>query len=316
MQAVRYSQYGAADVMRYEDAERPRPQPGQVLVKVAATSFNPVDVGIRAGFLQQVFPLHFPHTPGIDVAGTVAELGEGVAGLSIGDVVIGFLPMNENGAAAEFVLAPAEVLTAAPTSIPLTAAAALPAVALTAWQALFEHARLQPGQRILINGAGGGVGGFAVQLAKQAGATVIATASPRSADVVRSYGANQIVDYTSTTLKDAITEPVDVVLNLVTASEQDMAGLMGLIRPGGVLVSTTSPAQDDLERNVRAVRMFVRSDADQLATIIARVDAGELRVDVSASYPLSEIARVHELSDAGQIRGKVLLIPGLGKEQP
>jgi NADPH:quinone reductase-like Zn-dependent oxidoreductase len=309
MKAVRYHEYGDADVMRYEDADRPHPGAGGVLVRVAATSFNPVDAAIRAGHLQQVFPLRFPHTPGIDVAGTVAELGEGVTGLALGDAVIGFLPMNENGAAAEFVLAPAGVLTAAPSSIPLASAAALPAVGLTAWQALFEHANLQRGQRLLVNGAGGGVGGGVVQLAKSAGAIVIATASSRSAGTVAGYGADQIIDYTSTRLADAVTEPVDVVLNLVTASEPDMAAMVAMIRPGGVLVSTGSPARPDPERNVRALSMAVRSDADQLATLVARVDADELRVDITGTYHLSEIASVHEQSAAGRLHGKVLLTP-------
>ena len=309
MKAVRYYEYGDTQVMRYEDAAQPRPAAGQALMGVAATSFNAVDSSIRAGYLQQQMPVRFPHTPGIDVAGTVADLGEGVTGLNIGDAVIGFLPMNENGAAAEFVLAPADVLTAAPRRVPLPDAAALPAVALTAWQALFEHANLHAGQRILINGAGGGVGGFAVQLAKGARATVIATASPRSTDAVRSDGADQLVDYTTTALTDAIKEPVDVVLNLVRASEQDMAGLVSLVAPGGVLVTTASPARDDPARKVRAISMFVRSDAKDLAAIVARVDAGDLRIDISETYPLSDIVLVHEKGAAGQFRGKVLLVP-------
>ncbi len=309
MKAVRYHEYGDPQVMRYEDAELPHPAPGQVLIRVAATSFNPVDASIRAGYLRQQLPVRFPHTPGLDVAGTVVALGEGVTGLDIGDAVIGFLPMNENGAAAEFVVAPAAVLAAVPRTVALAAAAALPAVALTAWQALFEHARLQAGQRVLINGAGGGVGGYAIQLAKGAGATVIATASPRSADAVRAGGADQLVDYTATLLTDAITEPVDVVLNLVRASDQDMARLVGLVAPGGVLVTTTSPAQDDPAHGVRAISMFVRSDARDLAAIVARVDAGDLRIDISASYPLTDIALVHKQSDAGAIRSKVLLLP-------
>jgi len=309
MKAVRYHEYGDPQVMRYEDAELPHPAPGQVLIRVAATSFNPVDASIRAGYLRQQLPVRFPHTPGLDVAGTVVALGEGVTGLDIGDAVIGFLPMNENGAAAEFVVAPAAVLAAVPRTVPLAAAAALPAVALTAWQALFEYAHLQAGQRVLINGAGGGVGGVAVQLAKGAGATVIATASPRSADAVRAGGADQLVDYTATLLTDAITEPVDVVLNLVRASDQDMARLVGLVAPGGVLVTTTSPAWDDPAHGVRAISMFVRSDARDLAAIVARVDAGDLRIDISATYPLTDIALVHKQSDAGTIRGKVLLLP-------
>ena len=159
MKAVRYHEYGDASVLRYEDADRPKPSAGEVLIQVAATSFNPVDGAIRAGYLQQVFPIRFPHTPGIDVAGTVAAVGPGVSGFSVGDPVIGFLPMTGNGAAAEFALAPADLLAAAPSSLPLAQAAALPSAALTAWQALFEHADLRAGQRLLINGAGGSVGG-------------------------------------------------------------------------------------------------------------------------------------------------------------
>ena len=192
MKAVRFHEYGGPEVLRYEDADRPRPQRGQVLVRVAATSFNPVDVAMRAGFLRQVFPVTLPHTPGIDVAGTVAELGDGVEEWSIGD---------------------------------------------------------------------------------------------------------------------AVTEPAGVVLNLVTVSEEEMAGLRGLVVDGGVIVSTTSPATDDPGRGVRAVNVFARSDAGQLATIVGRVDSGELRVDVSERFPLSELARVHELGASGKFRGKVLLTP-------
>jgi NADPH:quinone reductase-like Zn-dependent oxidoreductase len=309
MKAVRFHEFGGPEVLRYEDVDRPRPAAGQVLIRVAATSFNPVDAAIRSGFLQQVFPVALPHTPGIDVAGTLAEIGEGVAGWSVGEAVVGFLPMTEDGASAEFVLAPAELLTGAPTSIPLGDAAALPSASLSAWQALFEQADLKAGQRVLVNGAGGGVGGYALQLAKQAGATVIATASPRSRDAVEALGADRIVDYTATAVTEAISEPVEVVLNLVNAPESDLAGLTDLVSDGGVLVSTTSPVRDDPGRDVRSVRLFVRSDAGQLATIVERVDSGELRVDVSERFPLSEIARVHELGEAGKFRGKVILTP-------
>jgi threonine dehydrogenase-like Zn-dependent dehydrogenase len=159
---------------------RPLPGEGQARVRVAATSFNGVDGKIRAGRMQGPMPLQLPHIPGLDVAGTVDALGEGVDRLQVGDPVIGFLPFAADGATAEYVLAAAASLAPAPSSIPLADAAALPVVGLSAWQALFEHADLQSGQRIFINGAGGAVGGYAVQLAKAAGAHVIATASPRT----------------------------------------------------------------------------------------------------------------------------------------
>jgi NADPH:quinone reductase-like Zn-dependent oxidoreductase len=309
MKAVRYFTYGGPEVLRYDDVEQPRPAAGQVLIRVAATSFNPVDAALRAGYLQQVAPLALPHTPGIDVAGAVDALGADVAGWSLGDAVVGSLPMTEDGAAAKLVLAPAHLLTAAPTSIPLVDAAAIPTVSLTAWQALFEHANIRTGQRVLINGAGGGVGGYAIQLARQAGAVVIATASQRSRDVVHALGADQVVDYTSTRLTDAITEPVDVLLNLVAVSEAELANLSSVVAGGGVVVSTTTPARDDPARDVRGVHVYMHSDARQLGAIVARVDSGALRVDVSDRYSLSDIAQVHEQGGSGAFRGKVVITP-------
>jgi NADPH:quinone reductase-like Zn-dependent oxidoreductase len=169
-----------------------------VLIRVAATSFNGVDGNIRAGFMQGPIPVTLPHTPGIDVSGTIAGLGEGVDRFEVGDRVIGFLPMAGDGAAAEYVVAPSEILAPAPTTVPLVDAAALPTVGLTAWQALFDHAKLTAGQRVLINGAGGAVGGYAVQLAKNAGAYVIATAGPRSSEQAKAAGADEVIDHTTT----------------------------------------------------------------------------------------------------------------------
>lgn len=310
MQALRYHEFGGPDVLRLDEIEPPVPGPGEVLVRVAGTSFNPVEAAIRSGFMRDAMPVALPHVPGIDVAGTVAALGPDVTGHALGDRVAGFLPMTAPGAAAEYAIAPAGVLTAAPRTVPLADAAAVPAVALTAWQALTEHAGLRPGQRILINGAGGGVGGYAVQFAHALDATVVATASPRSTDAVRAAGADRIVDYTATDVAAAVDEPVDVVLNLIRADEAAMDALVRLVRPGGVLVSTASPAREDATRGVRTVSMYVRSDAAQLAGIVQRIDAGEVTVDVSDRYPLADAARVHELAERGALRGKVVITIG------
>ena len=214
MKAVRFHEYGTPEVLRYEDVDQPAPGVGEVRIRVAATSFNPVEGNIRAGVMQGPIPIRLPHTPGIDIAGTVDALGEDVAGFDVGDRVIGALPLTSTGAAAEYVIAPAGILAAAPMSVPLVDAAGLPLVGLTAWQALFEHAELQAGQRILISGAGGAVGGYAVQLAKAAGAYVIATGSPRSSERVKAAGADEVIDHTSSEVTTAVTEPVDVLLNL------------------------------------------------------------------------------------------------------
>jgi NADPH:quinone reductase-like Zn-dependent oxidoreductase len=310
MKAVRFHEYGDPDVLRFEDVDQPVPGAGQVRIRVAATSFNGVDGNIRGGFMQGPIPVKLPHTPGIDVAGTVDALGEGVAGLELGAKVVGFLPMAEPGAAAEYVLSPAEILTRAPKSIPLPDAAALPLVGLTAWQALFDHAKLTAGQRVLINGAGGGVGGYAVQLAKNAGAHVIAVAGPRRSEQVKTAGADEVIDHTSTDVVAAVTEPVDVVLNLAPIDPAQLAALVTLIRPGGVLVNTTvwMPAPSDEQRGVRGIDLFVGSDADQLAQLVGLVDSGELRVDIAQRVPLAELPAVHIQAGAGALSGKVVIV--------
>ncbi|MEU5891524.1 NADP-dependent oxidoreductase [Streptomyces sp. NPDC047461] len=311
MKAVRFHEYGDPDVLRYEDVEQPVPGAGEVLIRVAATSFNPVDGNIRGGFMRGPIPVVLPHTPGIDVAGTVDALGEGVDAIAVGDDVVGFLPMDGNGAAADYVLAPAELLAPAPKSIPLADAAALPLVGLTAWQALFDHGKLTAGQRVLINGAGGAVGGYAVQLAKNAGAHVIATASPRSSEAVTSAGADEVIDHTATSVSAAVTEPVDLALNLAPVAPDELAALVTLVRSGGVLVNTTvwMPAPSDEERDVHGIDLFVRSDADQLAQLVALTDRGELRVDVAQRLPLANLPALHALAAEGTVHGKVIVVP-------
>jgi NADPH:quinone reductase-like Zn-dependent oxidoreductase len=255
MKAIRFHEYGDADVLRYEDVEEPVPGSEEVRVRVAATAFNPVDGGIRGGYLRDAFPVALPHVPGIDVAGTVDAVGANVTTRGIGDRVIGFLPMLADGSAADYVIAPAQVLADAPTSIPLSDAASLPSVGLTAWQSLFEHAELRAGQRLLVNGAGGAVGGYAIQLAKRAGAYVIATASPRSSERVRAAGADEIIDHTTTSAAEAVSSPLDVVLNLAPVAPADVTPLARLVRQGGVVLSTVPTAMPDETSGVRAVTL-------------------------------------------------------------
>jgi NADPH:quinone reductase-like Zn-dependent oxidoreductase/quercetin dioxygenase-like cupin family protein len=272
---------------------------------VAATTFNGVDANIRGGAMQGPIPVDLPHTPGIDVAGTVDALGAGVDTLAIGDRVIGFLPMAGVGAAAEYAVAPADALTAAPGTVPLADAAALPVVGLTAWQALFEHAKLTAGQRVLINGAGGAVGGYAIQLAKNAGAHVVATAGPRSSRRVRDAGADQVIDHTTADVTTVVTEPVDVVLNLAPVDPAQLGALVTLIRDGGTLVNTTvwMPAPGDEKRSVKGIDLYVRSDARQLAELVAQVDAGRLRIDVAERVPLADLPALHARAATGALPG-------------
>ncbi|WP_136041849.1 MULTISPECIES: NADP-dependent oxidoreductase [unclassified Microbacterium] len=309
MKAVRFHEVGGPEVLQYGEIEQPNPGAGQVRLRVAASAFSAADNGMRAGFLP--IPLTLPHIPGYDVSGTVDAVGEGVTGFAIGDPVIGFLPMGEDGGAAECTIAPADALVPAPTSVPLADAAAFPSVVLTARQALFEDGDLQAGQRVLIVGAGGVVGKYAIALAARAGAHVVATASPRSADAVRAAGAHEIIDHTVTPVLEAVSEPVDMLLNLAPIEPDEFAALVALVRDGGIVLSTTAwmPAPDDADRDVRSVVVFVRSDAARLAELVGLVDSGDLHLEVTRRIPLAELPALHAEAAAGPIAGKVIVVP-------
>jgi NADPH:quinone reductase-like Zn-dependent oxidoreductase len=309
MKAVRFHQVGGPEVLQLEDIAQPVPAAGQVRLRVAASAFNAADNGMRAGFLP--IPVVLPHVPGYDVSGTIDAIGDGVEGFVAGDQVVGFLPMAEDGGAAEYVIAPADAIVAAPTSMPLADAAALPSVALTARQALFDDGHLEAGQRLLIVGAGGAVGKHAIALAKRAGAYVIATASPRSEDAVRAAGADEIIDHTETGVLDAVSDQVDMLLNLAPIEPDEFTALVRLVRDGGVVVSTTAwmPAPDDADRNVRSVVVFVRSDAAKLAELVSLVDDGVLQVEVTRRIPLAELPALHAKAAEGRIAGKVIVLP-------
>lgn len=309
MQAVQFHEIGGPEVLQYGEIEQPTPAAGQVRLRVAASAYNAADNGMRAGFLP--IPIQLPHVPGYDVSGTVDAIGEGVTGLTVGDAVIAFLPMDRDGGAAEYVIAPADAVVAAPTSIPLADAAALPSVALTAWQALFDDGQLTAGQRLLVVGAGGVVGKYAVQLAKRAGAHVIATASPRSADAVRAAGADQVIDHTDTDLLDALDGQVDVLLNLAPIEPEQFAADVAAVRDGGVVVSTTAfmATPGDESRGVRAATVFVLPNRERLTELVALVDDGVLTVEVTRRIPLAELPALHAEGAAGRIAGKVIVLP-------
>jgi NADPH:quinone reductase-like Zn-dependent oxidoreductase len=310
MKAVRFYEFGGPEVLRYEDVAVPTPAAGQVRVQVAASAFNAADNGMRAGLLP--IPVVLPHVPGYDISGTIDALGEGVDSLEVGDAVIGFLPMERDGGAAQYVIAPAEALVAAPTSTPLADAAALPSVALAAWQALFDDGALHAGQRVLIVGAGGVVGKYAIALAKRAGVHVVATASPRSVDAVRAAGADQIIDHTDTDLLSAVDQQVDVLLNLAPIDPEQFTALVALVRDGGAVVSTTAfmSTPGDAARGVRAATVFVLPNRDRLTELASLVDSGTLHVEVTRRIPLAELPALHAEAVAGRIAGKVIVLAG------
>jgi len=307
MKAVLFHEVGGPEVLRYEEVAEPHPAASEVRVRVAASAYNAADNGMRGGFLP--IPIQLPHIPGYDVSGIVDEVGDDVTGLAVGDAVIGFLPMERDGGAAEYVVAPAMSWVAAPTSIDLVDAAALPSVALTAWQALFDEGKLTAGQSVLIVGAGGVVGKYAIQLATLNGVHVIATASPRSIDAVRAAGAHQIIDHTTTDILTAIEGQVDVLLNLAPLDPAQFATYVAAVRDGGAVVSTTAfmATPGDDEREVRAVTVFVRPNRERLASLVSLVDDGTFTVEVTRRIPLAQLREVHTEGAAGRVPGKVIV---------
>jgi NADPH:quinone reductase-like Zn-dependent oxidoreductase len=309
MKAVQFNEVGGPEVLQYGEKEQPIPAAGQVRLRVAASAYNAADNGMRAGFLP--IPVELPHVPGYDVSGTIDAIGDGVEGLRIGDAVIGFLPMEHDGGAAEYVVAPADAVAIAPTSIPLADAAALPSVALTAWQALFDEGGLEANQRVLIVGAGGVVGKYAIQLAERAGVHVIATASPSSIDAVRAAGADQIIDHTDTDLLSALDGQVDVLLNLAPIEPEQFTAYVAAVRNGGVVVSSTAfmATPGDDARGVRASTVFVLPNRERLTELVSLVDEGAITVQVTRRIPLAELPALHAEAADGRVSGKVIVLP-------
>lgn len=309
MKAVRFHEFGTSDVLRYEDIDRPVPGAGEVLVQVAATSFNPVDDHIRAGFLAEMIPIALPYVPGIDLAGTVAEVGPEVTGLAVGDRVVAMLPLDSAGGAAEYAIVPAESVATAPQSTELADAAALPLTGLAAWQLAFELADLKPGQTVLVNGAAGAVGSLVVQLAVDAGAHVTAVDAPEHADRLTGYGAVRVEG--PLTLADGpavLGGPFDVVVNHVRVSPGELAQLADYVADGGIAVSSAGPIPEDTARGVRSASLWVRSDGAQLGQLVAKVDAGAIQIHVADRRPVANLAEVHADAGAGRLAGKTVVL--------
>lgn len=309
MKAIRYHEFGSTDVLRQEEVERPAPGAGQVLVKVAATSFNPVDDHVRLGLMAEIIPIPLPITPGVDVAGTVAELGDEVSGLRVGDPIIAMLPLDQLGGAAEYAVVPADLVTAAPRSITLTDAASLPLAGLAARQATVELAGIKAGQTVLVNGAGGAVGSIVVQLAVEAGAKVTAVAGPQHADRLNGYGAAKVVDPLDLDAGPAaVGGPFDVVVNQVRLAPEDVAKLTPYVADGGIVVSTAGAVPADEARSVRTAHVFTSPDASHLADLVSRVDNGVLKLHVADRRPLEELPAVHQDETNGKLLGKTVIV--------
>jgi NADPH:quinone reductase-like Zn-dependent oxidoreductase len=306
MKAVRIHNYGSPEVLKFEDAPRPTPGPGEVLVRIHAAAVNPVDWKIRKGYLKDRIQYQLPFIPGWDFSGVVEATGPGVSRLKKGDEVYARPDIARNGAYAEYIVAKESEVALKPKTLDHVHAAAIPLAALTAWQALFDAAGLSANQKILIHGAAGGVGSFAVQLAKWKGAYVIGTASARNLSFLRELGVDEAIDYEKTRFEDAVRD-VDVVFDTIGGDTQQRS--WKVLKKGGILVSIISPpsAEEAAKYGVRPGYVFVQPNAAELTEIAKLVDSGKLKPVVETVLPLSEARRAQEMSETGHTRGKIVL---------
>lgn len=306
MRAARLHARGGPEQVVYETAPRPRPGPGEALVRVHAAAITPTELRWETTWTREDGSERRPVVPAHEMSGVVAYLAEAPGEIAVGDEVYALTDFYRDGAAAEFAVVRAADLAPKPRTIGHVEAAALPLAALTAWQALFDHARLASGQRVLIQGAAGGVGGFAVQLAKSRRAHVVGTALTGDVDYVRELGADEVIDSATTRFEDVLKE-VDVVFDTVGHDLLDRS--FEVVRPGGTLVSVASPPDPAKAeaRGIRGVWFIVERNPSELIELGRLVDSGEVRPVVDAVFPLSQARQAFEHGLNSHTRGKIVL---------
>ncbi|HEX4047807.1 MAG TPA: NADP-dependent oxidoreductase [Elusimicrobiota bacterium] len=305
MRAVRVSHFGGPEALKILDVPRPRPRPGEALVRVEATGVNPVDWKLREGFFKD---LPLPFTPGGDFCGTIEELGSGAEGYEKGDVVFGCAD-GSVGAEAEYLAVSVKNLALKPRTLGPVEAAGVPLAGMTAWQGLFTHGRLKFGETVLILGASGGVGSIAVQLAKSIGARVIGTASAECVERLKALGCDEPVDYKARRFEDAA-RGVDLCLDLLGGDFQQRA--FATLKRGGRLLSAVEPPDAALarRRGISAEFFRMKPDAAELRELALKIDSGELKVPVAKVLPLERAAEAEELNRRHEVHGKIVLRVG------
>jgi 2-desacetyl-2-hydroxyethyl bacteriochlorophyllide A dehydrogenase len=315
MKAVVMDRYGGREVLQVREVPKPQPQPGDILVRILAAAINPVDWKIRNGLLRPLLPRSFPHIPGSDVAGKIEEVGSQVATFRRGDEVYAMVPATRGGAYAEYVAVNAEHAARKPAGMSFDEAAAAPLAALTALQALRDKGNLLAGQSALINGAAGGVGSFAVQIAKAIGAHVTAVCGPDSVELVRNLGADDVINYRDEdfTRRD---QPFDVIFDAV--AKRSFGECMRCLKPRGRYLTTLPSfsllfwsALRPLARltgyRKRARFILARPSGRDLAYLTSLVESGKLRSVVARTFSLQQVQEAHALSESGHAHGKIVL---------
>ena len=313
MKAITIDKFGGVEEMHWSDLPTPQPMSNEVQIEIEYTSVNPVDWKIREGSLQSVFQHEFPLVPDWDAAGTISAVGDDVTKFKVGDEVFCFCrkPTVQWGTYAEYVCFDANNVALKPKDITFAQAASIPLVGLTAWQGLFDEAKLQEGQSILIHAGAGGVGSIAIEFAKVAGAKVYTTASAKNHEYVKSLGADVAIDYHKENFVKKILElepdGVDAVFDCVGYETLDQS--FNVVKPGGHLVSIVNKVDEDKakEKNIHDSFMIVRPDGSQLEQIAQWINEGKVRPPHILEMPLTDYAKALELSQKGHTKGKIVL---------
>jgi NADPH:quinone reductase-like Zn-dependent oxidoreductase len=306
MNAIRIHNYGGPEVLLYEEAPRPQVMDSEVLIHVHAAGVNSLDCKVRTGELKEVIQHKLPLIPGWDGSGVVEEVGTAVSQFKKGDEVFAMADPTRDGAYADYIAVREGTVAMKPKSLHHVRAAATPVSALTAWRSLFDLGHLQSGQSILIHGGSGGVGHFAVQLAKWKGAYVIATASRKNHELLRKLRADETIDYTSQKFEDVV-HNVDIVLDTVGGETQERS--WRVLKKGGTLISLVQPPSEQKgnQFGVRGIMCKVQPDGGQLSKIAKLIDSARLKPTIDRVLPLREARRAHELTQNGHVRGKIVL---------
>ncbi len=305
MIAIRTHEFGGPEVLKLEEIPMPEPKNGEILIHVRAVSVNPIDYKIRSGKYTRA-NIKLPVTLGRDVAGVVQKIGSGVNHVRVGDEVYAFLGALSGGYA-EYALAKSNEVAQKPASLDFVNAAAVPLAATTAWQGLFDHGDLKAGQVVLIHGASGGVGLFAIQFAKTKGAKVVATAGTEHVDLLRRLGADEVIDYQKEKFEQKA-KNLDLVLDLIGGETQDRS--WQTLKKGGTLVSTLGPPSPDkaAQYGVTAKSFMAQPKTEQLAEIGRLIDAGRVKVFVSKTFPLNQVGAAHAELEKHHTAGKIVLL--------
>jgi NADPH:quinone reductase-like Zn-dependent oxidoreductase len=306
MKAVRIHAFGGPEELKLEEAPKPVPKSDEVLIKIFAAAVNPVDWKIRKGLRKEKFPTNFPLTLGWDVSGVIEEVGADVKTLKPGDAVYSRPDPTKNGTYAEYVTVKANQVGLKPKSINHTQAAAVPLAGLTAWQGLFDHGHLKPGQKVLIHAASGGVGSYAVQFAKWKGAYVIGTTSTDNVDFVKSLGADEVIDYKKEKFEDRLNN-LDLVFDTLGGDTQKRS--FRVLKNGGRLITTVKPETGDEVRtkNIHVEGYLAQSYPEELKQIATLIDQGQVKPVIAKVFPLSEAAEAQRMSEEGHVVGKIVL---------